>query len=372
MTSVSIDRINGARSSLAIKAPCVVATTAAITLSGEQTIDGIAVVTDDRVLVKNQASGVDNGIYIADTSTWERAPDADGNADWTAGTLIKVNGGTTTNGFWALTTTGTITVGTTALTFAASSSILAVVSAFMQTVLSAADATTAFNALAAAALSATGDISPTALAANTDNWAPTGFSTASTIRMDASAAWDLTGIAAGTDGRLICLHNISAFTVTLKDNATSTAANRFQLKADLQLAPDSSVLLQYDSTSSRWRAFGQPATNALLSNATAVLTAGYSATPYSAGTKSSGTFTPDEANGNFQYAINGGAHTLAPPTNNCGLLIQYTNNGSAGAVTTSGFTKVTGDSLTTTNGDDFLLDIRKINGFSHLNVTALQ
>lgn len=99
---------------------------------------------------------------------------------------------------------------------------------------------------------------------------------------------------------------------------------------------------------------------------------GFSATPYNAGTKSSGTYTPDEANGNLQYAVNGGAHTLAPPTNNCTIVIQYTNDGSAGAITTSGFTKVSGDSLTTTNGHDFLFFITKLNGFSHLHKQALQ
>tara|TARA_R110002051_G_scaffold49858_1_gene97026 strand:+ start:510 stop:905 length:396 start_codon:yes stop_codon:yes gene_type:complete len=99
---------------------------------------------------------------------------------------------------------------------------------------------------------------------------------------------------------------------------------------------------------------------------------GASATPYNAGTKSSGTYTPDEANANFQYAINGGAHTLAPPTNNCALIIQYTNNASAGAITVSGFTKVDGDDATTTNGDDFFYYITKLNGFSALTVKALQ
>ena len=111
--------------------------------------------------------------------------------------------------------------------------------------------------------------------------------------------------------------------------------------------------------------------NSLLNGQTDTLTAGYSGTPYNAGTKSSGTFTPDEANGNLQYAVNGGAHTLAPPTNNCTIIVQYTNNGSAGAVTTSGFSKVSG-SFTTTNGDDFFCYITKNNGFSHLNIVALQ
>ena len=106
-------------------------------------------------------------------------------------------------------------------------------------------------------ISLTGDISPTTLSANTDNWAPTGFSTASTIRMAATAAWNLTGIAAGADGRTILLHNISAYSITLKDDATSTAGNRFLLNGDYILGSDSSVMLQYDATSSRWRLFGQ-------------------------------------------------------------------------------------------------------------------
>lgn len=103
-----------------------------------------------------------------------------------------------------------------------------------------------------------------------------------------------------------------------------------------------------------------------------VLTAGFASTPYNAGTQTSGTYTPDEANGNLQYAVNGGAHTLAPPTNNSTIVIQYTNNASAGAITTSGFTLVDGDTISTTDGDDFFFYLTKLNGFSHLTVKALQ
>ena len=103
-----------------------------------------------------------------------------------------------------------------------------------------------------------------------------------------------------------------------------------------------------------------------------VLTAGFAAADEDAGTKSSGTFTPNEALGNMQRAVNGGAHTFAPPTNNSTLVIQYTNNASAGAITTSGFTLVDGDSLTTVNGDDFMFYVTKFNGFSALTVKALQ
>lgn len=103
-----------------------------------------------------------------------------------------------------------------------------------------------------------------------------------------------------------------------------------------------------------------------------VLTAGFAVTAYSAGTKSSGTYTPDEANGNHQYATNGGAHTLAPPSNNCSLVVHYTNNGSAGAITTSGFTLVDGDAFTTTNTHEFICYITKVFDVSHLTVVALQ
>lgn len=102
------------------------------------------------------------------------------------------------------------------------------------------------------------------------------------------------------------------------------------------------------------------------------LTGGFTATSYNAGTKSSGTFTPDPANGNLQYATNGGAHTLAQPSSDCTMIVQYTNNASAGTITTSGFTKVSGTAPGTVNGDDFLAFIVKINGFSHLTWQALQ
>lgn len=118
MTSPSQDRLYGANSSLAVKAPVRVATTANITLSGTQTIDGVAVVADDRVLVKNQTDGTENGIYIADTSTWERSPDFDGNRDIAKGTMVRVNEGTVNaSGWFVVTTSDPITVGSTSISF---------------------------------------------------------------------------------------------------------------------------------------------------------------------------------------------------------------------------------------------------------------
>lgn len=95
------------------------ATTANITLSGAQTIDGVSVVAGDRVLVKNQTTGAENGIYVAAASTWSRAEDANSAGDLTAGALVPVESGTENAAtVWMLTTDGTITLGTTSITFA--------------------------------------------------------------------------------------------------------------------------------------------------------------------------------------------------------------------------------------------------------------
>lgn len=104
------------------------------------------------------------------------------------------------------------------------------------------------------------------------------------------------------------------------------------------------------------------------------LTAGYTATADDDGTQSTGTYTPAPAGGNLKRIVNGGAFTLAAPTatGDYTLVIQMTNNASAGTVTVSGFNKQGGDSLTTTDGDDFFLFITKINGFTSLIVQALQ
>lgn len=94
------------------------ATTAAITLSGPQTIDGVSVIAGDRVLVKNQAAPETNGIYVAAAGAWTRATDADTSAEVTAGMYVFVEEGTL-NGdtAWVLTTDDPITLGTTGLTF---------------------------------------------------------------------------------------------------------------------------------------------------------------------------------------------------------------------------------------------------------------
>ncbi|MFA7333411.1 MAG: hypothetical protein WC130_03860 [Kiritimatiellia bacterium] len=119
MTTTSISRLTGLSSGVALKAPVRAATTANITLSGEQTVDGVALVEDDRVLVKNQTTASQNGIYrVVANAAWEREPDFDGARDVATGTQVFiVNGTENANEFYYLSTTGDITIGTTNLTF---------------------------------------------------------------------------------------------------------------------------------------------------------------------------------------------------------------------------------------------------------------
>jgi hypothetical protein len=116
MPSTQTDRIDGLSTSVAVKAPVKAATTGNITLSGEQTIDGVAVVANDRVLVKNQTTATENGIYCVSADAWVRTKDFNGNRDVVQGTLIFVTGGTN-EGYHQVTNSGTITIGTTELTF---------------------------------------------------------------------------------------------------------------------------------------------------------------------------------------------------------------------------------------------------------------
>jgi phage-related tail fiber protein len=94
------------------------ATTANITLSGTQTVDGVSLAVDNRVLVKDQSTGADNGIYLCKSGAWVRTTDADISAEVTSGMAMFVSEGTANaDTGWLLQTNDPITLGTTALVF---------------------------------------------------------------------------------------------------------------------------------------------------------------------------------------------------------------------------------------------------------------
>ena len=115
--------VDSVASGLDVKKSVRVATTANGTLASSfangQTVDGITLATGDRILIKNQTTGSENGIYTVNASgAPTRATDFDDNTEVTSGAFTFVEQGTVNadNGF-ALTTDGSITVGTTALVF---------------------------------------------------------------------------------------------------------------------------------------------------------------------------------------------------------------------------------------------------------------
>lgn len=99
-----------------MKGPCRAATTADITLAGEQTIDGVAVVSGDRVLVKNQARSYENGLYTVDTGDWSRCKDFSRNDDVVKGTRVVVTDGTQASSY-QVSFAGTLSLGTTEISF---------------------------------------------------------------------------------------------------------------------------------------------------------------------------------------------------------------------------------------------------------------
>lgn len=103
-----------------------------------------------------------------------------------------------------------------------------------------------------------GIISPPSFAVAQNDYAPTGINSANVIRLAATLASNITGILAPSPVRskLITLVNTSAVTLTLVNNsASSLAANRFQIGANVAITTGKSQQLWYDVTTAAWRVF---------------------------------------------------------------------------------------------------------------------
>lgn len=109
----------------------------------------------------------------------------------------------------------------------------------------------------AGAVKLTGIVSPSQITGNQNNYDPAGLAGASTLRLSTDATRTITGLAGGTDGRVLVLENVGSNLLVLAHaSGSSTAANRFLLpdSADLTIRPGRAVVLRYDGTASRWRA----------------------------------------------------------------------------------------------------------------------
>jgi hypothetical protein len=193
--------------------------------------------------------------------------------------------------------------------------------------------------------------------------AQAGFDKANSANVLAQAAFDKANNALANTGGTIS-GNLSVTGNIILTNALNVANGGTGLKT---LTVGS--LLKGNGTNSIASAVA--GTDFVKPDTTSNFTKGYTATTYNAGTKSTGTFTPDPTNGNFQKYSNAGAHTLAPPSSDCTMIIKITNASGAGAITTSSFTKVTG-SFTTTVGHIFFAYITKCDSSSELVIRALQ
>lgn len=193
--------------------------------------------------------------------------------------------------------------------------------------------------------------------------------------------WEVGGVAVtSTAAELNILDGVTATTAELNilDGVTSTAAELNILDGVTVTAAElnysdgvtSNIQTQLDAKEAA-------DADILKADTHDTLTAGFDSDVEALGTISSGTVTPEvdaDTKENFKTLTNGGAFTLAPPSTSsaCVVVIQVTNNASAGAITTSGFTAVNGDTYDTTDGNDWFFHILKVGSFSKLTIEALQ
>jgi hypothetical protein len=194
------------------KASVVAGTTANITLSGTQTIDGILLIVGDRVLVKNQTASADNGLYLCAAGAWTRTTDMDTWAEVPGAYVFVETGSTLADTGWVCTSNAGGTIGVTAITWAQFSGAGSGVSSitFGSTGLTPATATTgAVTVAGTLALTNGGSGQTTAQAA-----------------MNAFAGAVTSGSYLRGNGTNVVMNTIQVADVpTLNQNTTGTAAN---------------------------------------------------------------------------------------------------------------------------------------------------
>lgn len=202
-------------------------------------------------------------------------------------------------------------------------------------------------------------------------WGGTGASTASGARsalglgtmatQDASAVAITGGTVAGVT---VTTSTLTTPTLTLKQSAAPTPT----AEGDIQWDTDDNQIKIGDGASTL--TFSDNSKLAVLAATDQTITGGAQVTALALGTISSGTTTLNYGARPVQSYTNNGAHTLAPDSDTGYILLLITNGASAGAVTTSGWTKVIG-AFTTTNAAKFLCSCTTVSGTSVLSIQAL-
>lgn len=130
-------------------------------------------------------------------------------------------------------------------------------------------------------LAFTGVISPAALVASTNDWAPTGWTTATRVNFSSTSATSITGLLATSDGDIKILENTgSTYAITfIAQSASSAAANRIVATGNFDLDPGQSCVLEYNGTQSRWRVLSSGIVPASSAAAAALTDAGVAITP---------------------------------------------------------------------------------------------
>ena len=289
---------------LSWKQPVLCATTANITLTGLQTIDGVTVVAGDRVLVKNQSTASQNGIYLASATAWSRAPDADTWNELISAITFIETGSTLTGTAWYCTAQPGGTIGVTAINWSnfsvaasysagtgltlttgvfsitntgvsagaygsASKTLTATVNAQGQlTVLAASDIAIANTQVSGLGTMSTQNANSVTITGGTLNGVTIGGSTAGAITGTTITATTFNGAGTGLTG------TASALSIGGSAGSATTATN---------LANGASGSIPYQTASS---------TTAMLATGTGVLVGGttpsYSTTPTLTGTNFSG------------------------------------------------------------------------------------
>lgn len=109
--------VDGLVSGLHWKKAVRAATTANITLSGTQTVDGVSLSAGDRILVKDQSDATENGIYIVDSGSWSRADDMDEGSEFPSAAVFVTAGTVNDNLGFVCTNDTDPTLGTTDIEF---------------------------------------------------------------------------------------------------------------------------------------------------------------------------------------------------------------------------------------------------------------